>query len=277
MSSEMNVIPKWIKEHFPEQLKEALEGNYSKPTVTGRKEAIDVDNVKDLAFYVNKTGVFKQDQFHRPIKGIGCYPYEYSRRNKKYVCNSYLHIKRTNEDPLINTKQNSNSPSWYKYLQLYLEDGKDLNPDIMYEVIYESNHPIQCIKLIVKKFSFDPSKNNNRKTQNKDKDFELYNILDEKEKDHICKLLHDKKINLDIKNKVVEEGNYDRISKILDFYELANYCIDNHMESNYINYIDENSKNFVNLGNIKLVNPKFKEFYTYAYKKTKIKEEMPKK
>lgn len=267
-------VPNWILNLIPADLKRVLNDDIHSPTTSGRKTAIDDDNVNDFVYYAKQKKTFKGDQFEDTLKGTSSSPFAYSKEERKFKCMTYFAITKSYTNSIIDPfhkGQKDDIPQWYKYVYLSFDKAYNLSTDTLYDLFMNCPKPVECLNLIFSQIkNRDPNKLLSRKRQNKENDINFYKNLSEKDKDHIIKYINDKKIILPIADYILEEGNLERILLVKGCYTLAEYCNKNKKIDEFKQMVDAHREYFKNLKYCDdLVRPQFKDLYTYAYSKTK--------
>lgn len=260
-------IDKWIRDLFPQDLQDALEGKINEPTSKGRKSSIDDDNVNDIAYYLNNKKTFgNSNQYEKTIKGTNSTPLFYAISNSKYKCISYIAIKGERFALKNPFSEGQDPPMWYKllYIVRYSEikmENKNISIDSLYDLFMQCPKPVKCAKII----TTEVSKNLIRKKMNKQKDQSFYQNLSIKDKRSICKLISKKQIDLDIDEIVLNDGDASCIVSIFGFYKFTEYCVKTKNIDCFKAFIDSNASLFDDFANCHIILPQFKEYYIYAF------------
>lgn len=100
---------------------------------------------------------------------------------------------------------------------------------------------------------------------NLENDENFYQSLSIKDKRKICNLIHKNKIDLDINEVVLNDGDAPCIVKIFGFYKFTEYCVRTKNIECFKKYVDSHSSIVDDFANCHIILPQFKEYYIYAF------------
>ena len=115
---------KWMLDLLPDDLIKAIKGEIHEPTTSGRKSAIDEDNINDVAYFMRNPKGRKEplDDF---IKGTKSKPYKYAVDNRKWKSITYLCGARQPQFYLnVFSNKITDAPKWYKYFYVMVSNTK---------------------------------------------------------------------------------------------------------------------------------------------------------
>ena len=148
--------PEWMLNLLPKDLIKAIKGEIREPTTSGRKTAIDEDNINDVAYFMrNPKG--RNEPLDDFIKGTKSKPYKYAVDNRKWKSITYLCGARQPQFYLNVFKNKiTDAPEWYKYFYVMVHNAKykitHIPPEYYWTLIYECPLPIACIRMLLRDY-----------------------------------------------------------------------------------------------------------------------------
>lgn len=268
-------IPNWIKEMLPRDLTDVLEGKIRRAKCAGRKTSIEADNVNDLAYHINKKK--DRDQLQGHLKKEEITPFKYSMNKKKIKCFTYLSFELQKESYVFDSGFFSyfkSAPNWYIHLYLFQAIPTSLSTDTIYEIIFNSPHPIKCIALIVSQFA--KIKENNilltRKTIDNAKDIAFYKKLSEKDKDKLLTYIYHNQVTFSISEPVFQEGNFDRLVLFLGLSKACDLVLEKKLFKEFQTFVQNHQNSFKDMHNYIIIKPFYKSLYPFAFQNASFSE-----
>lgn len=268
--------PEWMLDLLPKDLVKAIKGEIHEPTSSGRKTAIDSDNINDVAYFMrNPKG--KKDPLDEFIKGTKDKPYKYAVNQRKWKSITYLCGKRQPQF-YLNVFKNKidDAPKWYKYFYVMVHNAKyqitHIPPEYFFPLIYDCPVPIACIRMLLRDYqvTYKEGFTTKRVNNDKEKDVNVFKSLTtDKIKIELVNYIKQGMINMDIDEAVESDGNLTCISLLFGYYNLCYYVRKHGKTEEFKKFVDENRSKFDQLGECHIIMPQFKDLYEYAYSKSK--------
>ncbi|KAK8883892.1 hypothetical protein M9Y10_042993 [Tritrichomonas musculus] len=261
---------------LPEDLVKAIKGEIHEPTTSGRKTAIDEDNINDVAHFMRNPKGRKEplDDF---IKGTKSKPFKYAVDNRKWKSITYLCGARQPQFYLnVFSNKITDAPKWYKYFYVMVYNAKykitHIPPEFYWPLIYDCPVPIACIRMLLRDYqvTYKTGFINKRVNNSREKDEEVFKgLTDDKQKIELVKYIKQNQLNMEFDEVVLDDGNLTCISMLFGYYNLCYYCVRYSKKEEFKSFVDENRSTFDYLGECHIIMPQFKELYEYAYAKAK--------
>lgn len=266
--------PKWVKDMLPEDLFNAY-GNIQAKEVksSGRKSAINNDNVNDLSYYYFKKR--KQD-INKPLKGTDKTPLDYAYEKSKIKCFCFLYKdnfyskERAKElKSLYDKYKDDEKYKWFKYFCILNATPEMFKPDEVYDFILNSSSPYENLLIVVNRYrSIEATEVLQvRNNKNIEKDTEFFNRLNKNQKMEVLRIVRIEKFQFEVERALSWEQDLEvYFTHKLSTLSVIIHASENRLIKEFQQFIDSYQHLFENFRNFKIIHPNYQSLYPIAFK-----------